>query len=344
MYKRKNTYLNFDKKFTVKGEEILKKDIEVCNLNVIDTLLLAELRDDNYYFAVYNPKTLKLITKIARKGNGPNEFPGGLWYNNFVKENNQIKIWVRGTNTYKLSQINVTESIDKNKTIVDKEFQLRPQSKFFTVFYIDSAKVVGRSANTTPHMNRLQIYNPILDSIIKTVPVFPKIKNNNNDLDFLFYRYNSLYISILTMKPDRTKFASAMHRMFNRIDVFDSEGNLENSIIEGKEFPKRMIEEYLRAKEEDVDKNVKVYYQDAFASDSYIYCLYYNQLESEYAKKFIPTEIRIFNWKGEPLCKIKVPDYLQSITIDEKNGIMYGVAYFNEKIFRYNIKSILDEI
>lgn len=184
----------------------------------------------------------------------------------------------------------------------------------------------------------------MLDSIIKTVPVFPKVENNNYDLSFLFYRYNSLYISTFRMKPDKTKFASAMV-MFNRIDIFDSEGNLENSIIEGEDFPEKTLDEYLKAKQENIDKiNVKRYYQGSFVSDSYIYCLYYNQLQNEYSKNSIPVEVRIFNWSGEPLCKIKVPDYLQSFTIDEKNGLMYGIALFDEKILIYDIKSILNEI
>jgi hypothetical protein len=147
------------------------------------------------------------------------------------------------------------------------------------------------------------------------------------------------------MKPDKTKFVSTMN-MFNRIDIFDNDGNLINSIIDNENnISKRQINEYLSAKEEKLKKvDVKNYYRCVYPSNSFIYALYYNQLDSEYGIKSIPTEIRIFNWQAEPVCEINVPDYLTTFTIDEKRGIMYGVAYFDEKILKYDISSILDEI
>ena len=72
--------------------------------------------------------------------------------------------------------------------------------------------------------------------------------------------------------------------------------------------------------------------------------MYHNQKQADYSKKSIPVKIRIFNLNAEPVCEINVPDYLTTFTVDEKNGIMYGVAYFDEKIFKYDISSILDEI
>ena len=60
--------------------------------------------------------------------------------------------------------------------------------------------------------------------------------------------------------------------------------------------------------------------------------------------KPISTQIRIFSWNGNSLCKIVVGDYLYNFTIDEKNGFMYGVDHYSKQILKYNIKHVLNEL
>jgi len=333
----------FDKEYSIKGKEIMSECI-IGDILMADTLIIAEIRSNNYYFAIYSPTSLKEIMKIARIGNGPDEFNNGLsYFGQCIKENNQIKIWVKGTNSNKMSLINLTKSIEKNKTVIEKEIKYKPEAEFSTVFFIDSTKIVGNTYMSIPDMYRLKIYNPETNSITKTVPLFPEVRNTNQNLNFIFYRYNYIYVSSLIMKNDKTKFVSVMC-MFNRLDFFDSNGNLQYSYIDKDNVTKSQINDYLSSSDKHLrDLNIKHYYMDACSAGKYIYTLYYNQKKADYTKA-VPVKIRIFNWEAEPVCEINVPDYLTTFTIDEKNGIMYGVAYFDEKILKYDIKDILDEI
>jgi hypothetical protein len=79
-------------------------------------------------------------------------------------------------------------------------------------------------------------------------------------------------------------------------------------------------------------------------SDKYIYALFNNQKRSEYWDNPISTSIRIFDWNGDPQASIKVPDYLTFFTVDEKSGTIIGVSLPEEKIIKYNIKKILNEL
>ncbi len=337
----KNT---FDKFYEIKGEEIFNNDFEVFTLFAVDSILLVQLRENTYNFAVYNPKTLKCIYKFAKKGEGPDEFSDYLLYEHYIIEDNQLKVWLYGINVNKVYLINISEGMSKNKTVIETVLRISPQQKFSRLYVLDPNKIIGNNRNTTINMNRFVIYNPKNDSVIRTVEPFPPTKLESNDLAYIFYRYNYLYKSSFEMKPDKSKFVSAME-MFNRIDIFDNNGNFENSYIDENNITERQIDVYLSEKEDILKtRTVKYYYRGAFASNNYIYTLYYNQLKSDYSKKSIPVKIRIFNWKAEPICEIKVPDYLTSFTIDEKNGIMYGIAYYDEKILKYDIKPILDEI
>lgn len=241
-----------------------------------------------------------------------------------------------------LCRINISESLKKQTTIIDMKFKTKAESGFFTAFFIDSTKIIGRSSNSIPHMYRLQLYNPQQDIISKTVPLFPLVRRKRDDLDFIFRKYNYLYTSHIGIKNNKTKIASAMSS-FNRIDIFDSEGVLEKSVLEGVEFPKDDIQNYLEAESSD-NRALMIYYNAIYTTDNYIYALYYGQPKSDYAKKSIETELRIFDWDGNPLCKMKVPDYLLNFCIDEERGLMYGVDYFNGKNLKYDIKKIIDEL
>jgi len=331
----------FLKNYTINGKTIFNNDVNIIYLFSVDSILIAKLNDDNYHYAVYNPKTLKLLGKFARKGNGPNEFPDVLRYEQNIIENNQIKIWVYGYNTNKIYLINVSNSIKNQATTIDTILNVEPQIKFSNLFVTNDYKVIGNIRNTTTDMKRLLIYDIEKNKIVKEVDLFPKINIDNEDIAFIFYKKNMLHNSILVSNKELSKFASVLIR-FNRVDIFDANCNTLN-FYEGKNNnTKADIKDFLATKLEDRG-NIKQYYFYATSSSNYIYTLYYNQLYSEYPKS-IPVKIRIFNWNAEPVCEINVPDYLTTFTVDEKNGIMYGVAYFDEKILKYDISSILNEI
>ncbi len=345
---------SFDSVYSVAGKEILKDQYNILTLNVADTFLLATLRDTkDYYFTLYNAKTLTKVMDVAPHGKGPGEFSGGLSYQNYEMGNGHLYLWVWAYNSQKLIRINLSESVSQHKTIPVKVLKIGikdgfiSSEDFHSIYYIDSTKVVGRSTNLALHINRFLSYNPVKGRIINKVPPFPKVKYDSTKKDeghgFLMYRYNPLYNAGFRMKPDKTKFASAMG-MFNRLDIFDADGNLINSYIDDDNITDKLIKEYLSVNENNV-KNVPVknYYADSFVTDSFIYTLYHNKLASDW-KTSVPVQIRIFNWEAEPLCTIKIPDYLQHISIDEANGILYGNAINDEKVLKYDISSILNEI
>ena len=334
--------LIFEKNCSVTGVVILQSDVHLFRLYVAGNYLIGRQDKAEYFIKVYDSESLNELGEFARKGRGPDEFPTTLSIDLAFQCENNIYVWAHDLNAGVLCRINITESLKKQTTIIDRKFKTKAESGFSTPFFIDSTKIIGQSTNTIPHMYRLQLYNPQQDVITKTVPLFPVVKKRRDDLDFIYRKYNSLYVNSIGLKNDKKKIASAMSS-FNRIDIFDNEGMLEKSILEGVEVPKDVIRSYLTAEYGD-DRELMRYYTGIYTTDKYIYALYYGQLRSDYAKKLAKTEIRIFDWGGKPLCKVKVPDYLLSFCIDEERGLMYGVDYFNGKNLRYDIKKIIDEL
>jgi hypothetical protein len=331
----------FKKSFSVNGKVILDNNVNISKFFIVDTLLLAKLEGDDYHYIVFNSKTLNPLGKLAKKGKGPNEFPDVLQYEHHIAKNNQLKIWVYGWNTHKIYLINISNSIKNQNTIIDTVLKLAPQIKFNFLFVTDNYKVIGNTINTTTDMKRLLIYDIEKNKIIKEVNPFPKIENNNEDIAFIFYKYNWLFLSSLASNPNFTKFASAM-LYFNRIDIFDKNGNIINSYEGKNNITKTEIDGFFSTEIGNY-ANIKKYYSGTTSSGNFIYTIYYNKKASKSAES-LPVKIRIFNWNAELVCELNIPNHLTSIAIDEKNGIMYGVAFFDEKILKYDISSILNEI
>ena len=337
----------FNKVFYLKGTEVLKEAYEVSSLSMADTLIIARLRPESeYYFSVYDPKTLKEIIKFGKKGYGPNEFPSSTSYmGQYEVVDGDLMIWLLGLNTSKMYRVNISKTIASKQTVIEKIIKVRPESSFLSVYYIDSTKLIGRSGNSTPAMFRLQIYNPKADKVVKTIPLFPPIERKKDDMEFVFYRYNLLFVSGLTLKPDKTKLATAME-MFNRVDILNIDGDVIASFVDKyNNISDANIDNYLSAKEQGLKYlNINSYYIKTCSSDSFIYTLYDNyQFKKSYFESH-PVAIRIFDWESHPVCEIKIPDHLRTFTIDEKQGVIYGVDYLNEKFYMYDIKPVLNEI
>lgn len=335
-----NHPLKFNKNYKVKGERIFSDNLEVFNVYVINNFLLTKNTNlGKNVFSLYDSKTLKYIGGFGKLGEGPEEFHNLTEYSNqFINENNEIKIWIYERVKGKLSKINLTKSIENSKTVFEKVVDINP-SVFYerTVYYFDEQKIIGQVSNLDLKMSQIRFYNPVKNKVFKEIPFANLVKNENKNIGFIQNQYNAIYLNSLGIKPDKSKIVSGMYEQ-NRLDIFDANGELVNSIIEGEHKPIQNFEEYLKS------GKATIYYSYLNLTDKYIFALYNNQLKSEYWANPIPIEIRIFDWNGQPIANIEIPDYLTFFTININLGILYGVSLPDEKIIKYNIKSILNEL
>jgi len=345
---------SFDSAYSVTGREILKEEYNALMLNAVDTFLLASHRNtDKYFFTLYGSKSQQKIMQLMPYGKGPGEFSSGYAYQYAQNEDGIWYVWILDYRRSLLYKVNISKSVEEGKTVVEKIIKTGSRDSFFAdidfnmVFFVDSNKLVGTTSNLSKKMKRFVVYNPIEDTVVKAVDPFPKVNYDFTKKDEgygrLMYIYNPLFLADFDMKPDKSLFASAMDK-FNRLDIFDINGNVVNSYVDDDNITENLINEYL-ASNLDNFRNVpiKYYYANMDVTDRFIFALYQNRLDSAY-KTSIPVKVRVFNWKAEPVCTIDIPDYLQYISIDEDNGILYGTSYYDEKFLKYDIKNIMDKI
>ena len=333
--------LNFKYSFDLVGEEILKDAIGISSIHAIDKYLVASTMNQDYFFTIYSLDSLNALGNLVEKGSGPNQFPTIALYDYATSFNKSNYFWTHDLNYPIFSKVNIEKSLKDGKTIIEDTIKLPFEDSFVTAFHISEDKVIGRSGNTVPSMGRLKLYNPKLKEVTKSVPLFPEVETSRKDLDFVTSKLNFIYVSALTLKPDGTKLASAM-TCFNQIDIFNTDAELILSIKDDFSSGEERIKAYL--KDDNLNfKHLNNYYGGICATDKFIFALFKNQLYEDYGEKMIPVSIRVFDWEGNPIAELNIPDYLYSITIDERNGYLIGFSYFEEKILRYDINDLLSD-
>jgi len=335
-----STKLTFKHSIDLVGEEILKDAIGLSAIHTIDNYLITRKSGSEYFFTVYSLDSLKELGQIVRNGDGPNEFPTVAAFDYVSSKNNFSYLWAHDLNRPILSKININKSLEEGKTVVEDTASLPLEESFVTVFKFSNEKIVGRSGNTVPDMGRLKIYNPKEKKISKMVPFFPKVEYSRTDDEFMVTKLNSIYVASLTFKPDGSRMASAMNN-FNQVDIFDSNAELILSLKDNVEEYDKRRKEFLNNENLDF-RHLKSYYSGVTSTNNFIFSIFRNQPNEDYGEKLIPVTVRVFDWEGNPIAELNIPDYLFSIAIDEKNGYLIGFSYHQEKLMRYDIKEVLD--
>jgi len=330
----KEQYLDFPQVFELKSQEILPDEIGVIEANTLDTLLFLTINGGDDFFHIYST-ALEPLGKFGKKGFGPNEFQAPVIIDQLEKSGNEVFIWINDKFRYTLSRINLTESLKQHTTIITNQIELEPELALSQeVIFLNDSIVVGNMGVESLNPYRLRYFNlnsgsTNLTEDLPSIDDPKKIKRGD---------YYTLFYSFIGIHPQKDKIVSALN-YFNRLDIIDAKsgGTLER-ITEGSGHS-----EFNAATRVSNGQflNLHNYYFDIDVTEELIFALYYDQPDSEYGDKMIPTQIRAFDWDGNPKFLIKVPDYLMNISIDAERKVMYGADYYNEKTYQYNLENIL---
>ena len=287
-------------------------------------LLFCEKTDE--YFTFFSKENYKTIGTFGIKGKGPGElyFPTYLQ----VTHNNDIEyLWILDVGQLKFARYPVDSILFVKNYKPYKYFFLPPElSVVQRILYINDTLLVGVSGN---NRGRLFFWNPD-DNSIKYTQFLPKI-TKNMPKNKLSYAYNS-YIGL---NPISLNIASAFV-FFNQIDIFTIDGNHKKLInIEKIKQPDLFQKDGWMLS----DKTM-YYYRDIFCTTDNIYVLYYGHdnysIENKYDK--LKSRIFVFDWAGKFLISYNLDQPLDYFSVDENNGLIYGVNLYNEKPFaKYKI-------
>lgn len=329
---------NFKEEKLLVGEKMFLEDIYTGSMAVYDSLLcFASGKYSDYHLYVFNHKTGQKLGGLASKGNGPNDFIGFSWMDQFICENKEIKLWVSDDTRSWFHLLNLTKSIQTHTTCIDstvilewRKYWLNPLSQTFALddnlilAKNQAEKINGESDNYLPekfHLYKNTLANEIAGYTLYNKPIIPEKR--------------TIMLDNLTttdrIKPDKDKVAMAMF-MFGQINILDIEkGNIKGFRIKDSPDFKEFIKESNRH---------KVYYSDICVDNQYILGLYSEKRISEIQETQIfdlsTKIIHVFDWNGNPMYKITLDKEVVQIAWDYVGGFLFGKNK-DDEVFRYNV-------
>lgn len=345
--------LKFDERIQLNGEQVFEKEFNHI-VEVAGDYILLELnsRDtSNNVYNVYDARTLEFLGSIGKRGQGPGEFYGAQYAGQYYVKGGDTFIWVNDAPQYRITSINVTQSLEMGKTVVDRIIKHHPKYNFQNALYVsDEGDLIGYQPGFIPNSNKypLHILKGGAGESLNEVNVgwfdigeYPKMES----LDLIpeGERFSkSFNRARIAMKPDQSRFVVGMS-YYDRLDIFKKNGDLVKSARDPERYRQYNAVEVYAPEARIKLKNRYDYYQKLVATDDYIYALYWNRNMRELnAEMGEAVEIRVFDWEGNLKYLLKCPDNLILITVDEKNKYLYGYVEDDQKFMRYSIEVILE--
>jgi hypothetical protein len=304
-------------------------------IGIVDSFILTKTfqQSDSFLFQLYNKNSHKQYLRFGKAGKGPNEFLNPKPTGQVETKGNKIGLWVNDLYKQKYMFINLTQTINDKKTIIDKEFITPKEAEIgLDAFILKNNDIAGTSMS---EKGRLFYYNH-KDKTTKWVEYFPKVTYPPVKEEQL----HNLYSSTTRISPNQKYIVSAL-RLFKRIDVFNDKLDHIFSIT-FKDSPKEP--NFFKDEKNPIPNNLVHYYTDLFLSSKYIYALNSAITQTDLSKENDTrySEVQVFTYTGDPIALYKLDHFIGSFTVDEENGIIWGISMPKEdlstQIVSFNIK------
>lgn len=307
---------SFPRTQTITGEKLDIELLGVSTFFLVDSFLITKNHNMDHYLTVYSLNNLNKIQSFIPRGRGENEFLDFTYCDYYRKDSNQIYLYFTDINQRILLKFDLTQSIMQEKTIT--ALLATSRSVYFKTKYENDTSIYSRTYDPI-NKNLSYIKHNLQDSILDRFVLYENVD------DLLRNKVGSAD----KMKADFTKLAQAMIQ-FDQINIVDFKNRKNLSLTTSSHF--------MQPTNNDNQEPI-MYYSDLTCSNEYIFALYPRQPITQWGLQEKKSEIQVFTWDGEAVCKIFTPDYLLYIQVDKENKFLYGLNA-NEEIILYPLPKI----
>ena len=326
---------DFERSLQLSGEEIVLDSLYAGTMSVYDSLIiLSSAYPDHKLMRVFNLNTCRWCASLYPQGRGPGDFYELSYYNQFVEENGEVKLWVRDVINERFMLLNLSRSIEEQRDCFDYSLQIpwreNWKEPFTVLFMLDTNLMLCRDQNeflfqegNDYSLGKFRIYEDNFQNEIQEFDLYrkplvnPSVGRGNR---FLLY-------SIDRLKPDGSMVVMVMEHLM-QINLLD----LKTARLKAYRFKHSPDFQDLATK-----KQQKYFYWDVGVDDKYIYALFSDQEAEEH---FLGSDIvHVFDWKGKPVCDIKLDHNFVEFVVGPKNHRLYGKTGL-EEIYVYQADAL----
>lgn len=333
-----------DSKPLIKGNEVNLEILGVDGVFVCDTLLMFISNDPSGMLQIYNKNTLSPIAKLATQGRANNEFLriGTTNWQYYYRDGDLIMPFI--DNGCFLKEINISQSILQKHTILASDVSECIQIPNGSFVLLDD-DIDNRFECLFSHPDGIEIDKRVPvsysihnceDNSFKEISVFSKMIECEDEVDVSTYHNNRL------LKHPTRNIVVQPFRLLDYILFFDFE-NKQNFAIHNQ--GSLSFSEVAPS----ITESTPTYFINNYASctkDFFMLLYFADQytIENKKNHKGNLPELLIFDWEGNYLGGAKLDNFILSISYDPINQILYGVRYYDEKIFTFDLSELMESI
>jgi hypothetical protein len=302
----------------------------VGQLLLIDSILVTfDLKADTIIRAFLLPN-FKYLGALIKRGRGPGE---EIFVDPFVSPLTDRSFLYKSSTNIKIAKIeldNLNLKIESNEIKLPGSlinFQhLFKLNDSLTYGWDPSQEGVKEFISYDHKTNNVKAFGPDYPRIIKNVP--SKFRP-------------TLFSKIITVKPDKKSFAS-VYEKFKILRIYNFDGSVKKEVqfLNSVRFPKEIVENHFK----NVDpKRLMIHYQKIKSTNNFIYALYSGRPLSiiprdQRSMPNICNEIHVWNWDGDPICKLILDKDIASFEISKDDSYIIGYSLFElDILYKYNL-------
>lgn len=304
----------------------------VGNMFMTDSLLITiDLKADTI-FRVFNLPELSYGFGFVRRGKGPFEE---------VEIDPFAQVIDSGLLIYKsLTNLKIIKINNKNAKII-KTIKLPGHLLNLShILLLNNNFIVGWMWNQNSNKEFIG-FSSNSNSYAEFGPNFPSLGKNLPK-----ERNTAIFSKISTLKPDKTRFASAYDKV-KMLRIYSDEGSLLNEIRFKSQTS--IPEDLIFPGNKNSIGNLKTFYQRIKSTNNYIYALYSGKSVGsisnvENGNPDICDEIHVFDWNGNPVVKFKLNKLVSSFAVSNMDDIIICYSLSNpDKLYQFDITGFLNQ-
>lgn len=320
------TINDFPKTDTLTGDTISIDNFGANTIHVIDSFMIfAGGRLDTFY-TVCSKYDYTHLGNYIPQGRGQSELSGISFPLFNQTDTSGAKIFLQDRENLTIKTFNITQSVKAGQTIFDnRTIDIKNLPGLKALYPLNDTLLFLHYFN---YKNNKECYALLNANTL--IPLYTDTVYNNS----LSSRGNIfLWNTFGSINHNKKRYVTAM-QFFNQINIYDYNTRKAITIIPYNN------QTQLTEVEETLMPEKMEYYEDLISTDTQIWALYANQNRKDWAtKENISTEIHIFDWEGNPIKKLILPQKINKIALDEEQNLLYGMTS-SEQVYKYPINRL----
>jgi len=334
--KEDTRFKEFPKTIEIKGESIgtSQKFKSLSMTGIVDSILILNVNMNDYVFYLFNTNDFRFLTKTGKTGRGPHELSGVDGRSTSLNKAKGL-IYISDPAKGKIFSFSIDSALN-NKNYQPRVYLDKPEK----LAIIHAIEIVNDSLLLAGHIIGHNL--ALINKQGKVMEYIGKLPEKPEDVRAVHYR--NLYNSYFTYSPQNKQIAL----------VFNKQDKLLSYNLKGEKLFQRIGPDFIEVNyNNQYESSKKEAYWDLESDSQHIYGLYSGKkshtMPADATKltdrqRFYPKTIHIFDWRGNPILKVKLEKQATDFVIDRETNRLITLSQSEKPFTVYDLSLIQNQL